>query len=84
MSLTSQIWRPLAAPAAGVHQALGPRWWPFGVAAAAAERGDREPLRREVEAVERRAAGEDVDMNATSLGERDMAEILREWLHALE
>ena len=62
---------------------LGARWWAFCAAAAAAERGDRESLRRELTARERLAEMEEVDLDATSLGDRDMAEMLGEWLRAL-
>jgi hypothetical protein len=62
---------------------LGARWWAFCAAAAAAERGDRESLRRELQARQRLAEVEEVDLDATGLGDRDMAEMLGAWFHAL-
>ncbi len=66
------------------RRVLDTRWWRFGVAAAAAERGDREELERELRAVERRAADEELDLDATNLGDRDMAELLADWLRDLD
>lgn len=63
---------------------LGPRWWPVCTAAAAAERGDVESLEREVVAAERIAREEPIDAAGYGLTDRDLAEMLRSWLHELD
>jgi hypothetical protein len=59
---------------------LGPDWWPVCQGAAAAERGDLEGLRREVEAAERSSADEPLDAAGYGPTGRDRAAEMRRWL----
>lgn len=63
---------------------VGPKWWPILTAARVVEHADVETLAREVEAAERLAEAEDVNVGGFSMNDRDLAEVLRKWLNDLD